>query len=945
MATSSDIWGPFLERKVPLGKKILKWLSNHVDVERRIGIVVESSGYAEQVSSDQEGAAPSGWRTMYARTQRLRLQAISLAILLAIIDQTQAFTLRYKYVRPHDLTAEESRVTQVGHEVKRDIVENEEFQVAPIGVALSLIMTTESEAETTFQNEIVTSNNLKETNQIEPTNEQVQSKVKVEDKTTFQNEIVTSNNLKETNQIEPTNEQVESKVKVEDSTSAATDNEVKSAQNLIPMMNSELERENSTPLTQVETTTVTTEGITTEASTNKESNESKTTDDIISIVNTTTPDVTVSEPPNTAVTTTESNIIETTHTWKKYTTIERKHVTVNENVVPLRLERIGDSINAHTTETRVSLEKAFNLAPDILSLQELKSHLLDATNSVPTEVNSTEIVSKRAGYLNHTTPELDALISTTVNALQASYEVETDGGVYEMDTHEESDYTLNKTSHSQMVEDALKEELLVEANLEDKNLFTTTPKSNRSYVEQNEITPSPEITRNDQQTDNYLIVRPINSDKKSILYTVSPNYKPLKKIEVQPSKPFVRDPDDNSWRNESLSSLGIVFKGKNSTKAFTEVIKNKTEIVMNNTTEPEKVLMKVDLRDRLEKIAEKRKRKKKIDNNGNTEYGDYEENSSGDTHTSKEKPEINLATLPTPPELVNPGIIFGTKLEESPNKYPSKKPKFTLDYYDGKDDDADYATYPNIDILKSTPRPRVQWPVTQRILDNTHHVRTYLPDRQPTVQYFPPRPKTQNDYKVPPFGHTAQPQTGSSETYTKNTENIPATYITTDKIQHVEYRPVGTNDGFRIRHYKDLLESVAQDMDYDKNGPYQRPITEEGPLVKSDYYGLRKEGIDKYVDYLNQNHERFKADFPVVFNTSIVHGTERGKVLASSSAMFKRLYNGAQTKEAFGFSNKPFDPNCDNVTVELSPAYELHYYVPDQEETEAGHTLPYGYTH
>ncbi|XP_063530895.1 uncharacterized protein LOC134741941 [Cydia strobilella] len=842
----------------------------------------------------------------YARTQRLRLQAISLAILLTIIDQTQPFTLRYDYARPHDLTAEESRVSEVRHELKRDNVENEEFQVAPIGVALSLTMTTESIAETTLNNEIVTSNNVTETYQIETTRN--------------------------------TNEQVESK-KVEDSTSAATDNNVKSV-NLISMLSSKLERKDTTPLPQVETTTVITETITTE-----EKYESKNIDDITSIVNTTTP-VTVSETSNTAGTTTESNIIETTPTWRKYTKIERKHGNVNENVVPLRTERIGDSINAHTTETRVSLEKAFNLAPDILSLQELKTHLLDATNSVPTEVNSTEIVSKRAGYLNHTKPELDDVIPTTVNASKAGYEVETEGVAYEMDSHEESDYPLNKTSHSQMAEDALKEELLVEANLEDKNLFTTTPKSDRSYVEQNEITPSPQSTQDDRQTDEYLTVRPISSDKKSILYTVSPNYKPLKKIEVQPSKPFVRDPDDNSWRNESLSSLGIVFKGKNSTKAFTEVIKNKTEIVMSNTTEPEKVLTKVDLRDRLEKIAEKRKRKKKIDRYGNTEYGDYEENSSGDTHTSQEKPEINLTTLPTPPELVNPGIIFGTKLEELPDKYSSKKPKFTLDYYDGKDDDADYATYPNIDILKSTPRPRVQWPVTQRILDNTHHVKTYLPDRQPTVQYFPPRPKTQNDNKFPtiePIGHTAHHLKNEPyETYTKNT---PSKYVTSDKIQHVEYRPVGANDGFMIRHYKDLLESVAKDMDYDKNSPYQTPTSDEGKSVKSEEYdyGQRKEGINKYVDYFNQNHERFKADFPVVFNTSIVHGAERGKVLASSSAMFKRLYNGAEAKEAFAFSNRPFDLNCDNVTVELSPAYELHYYVPEQEETGSDHTLPYGY--
>ncbi|XP_047988540.1 immunoglobulin A1 protease autotransporter-like [Leguminivora glycinivorella] len=819
-------------------------------------------------------------------TQRMRLQAVSLAILLAIIDQTQGFTLRYEYVRPHDLTAEESRVSEVRHDSKRDIVENEEFQVAPIGVALPLTMTTQTIPETTFTNEIVTTNVKPEKNETANTNEQEAKKVE----------------------------------------------------------HAELSKDTTT-LPQTETTVVITEvPVITETSVNK-NNESKNINDIPTTVIATSQDDTISEPPNTVATTIEPEIIATTTpSWKKYTKIERKNVDVNENVVPLRAERVGDSINAHTTETRVSLENAFNLAPDILSLQELKSHLLDATNSVPTEINPTEIVSKRAGYLDHTKPELEPAIST-VNASKAAYEADTESVAYEMDTHDDSYFTTNKTSHSQMAEDALKEELLVEAHLDDKTFFTPTPES-KFYIEQNEITPSSQIPPTgggDQQpSDDSLTVRPINSDKKSNLYTVSPNYKPLKKIEVQPSKPFVRDPDDNSWRNESLSSLGIVFKGKNSTKAFTEVIKNKTEIVMNNTntTEPEKVLTKVDLRDRLEKIAEKRKRKKKIDKFGNTEYGDYEENTSGDTH-SKETTETPLTTPPTPPELINAGITFGSKMEEFTEKYVSKKPKFTLDYYDGKDDDVDYATYPNIDILKSTPRPRVQWPVTQRILDNTHNVKTYLPDRQPTVQYFPPRTKTPNVHKFPAFRHTVQQENEPFETYTKLT---PSKYVTADKIQHVEYRPVGT-EGFMIRHYKDLLESVSKDIEYDKSSPYQTPMSDEGKSVKSEEYdyGQRKEGINKYVDYFNQNHERFKADFPVVFNTSIVHGAERGKVLASSTAMFKRLYNGAPTKETFIFSNKPFDPNCENVTVELSPAYELHYYVPDQEETATDHTLPYGY--
>lgn len=108
-------------------------------------------------------------------------------------------------------------------------------------------------------------------------------------------------------------------------------------------------------------------------------------------------------------------------------------------------------------------------------------------------------------------------------------------------------------------------------------------------------------TNINNSTEDILKVKPINFDKIKNLtfYTVSPNYKPLKKLEVQPPKPFIRDPDDNSWRNESISSLGIVFNPKNSSKPFTQVLKNKTETEWNNILDRDLKNDVPDLRERL----------------------------------------------------------------------------------------------------------------------------------------------------------------------------------------------------------------------------------------------------------------------------------------------------------------------------------------------------------
>lgn len=178
---------------------------------------------------------------------------------------------------------------------------------------------------------------------------------------------------------------------------------------------------------------------------------------------------------------------ETTPFWKKYTNIERIRTTnteADETVEISSTERIADSINAHSTQTRVSLEKAFELAPDILSLQQLKTHLmkttkaigyrdgLETSNSIESqtesippstvgrtteektqgtvteEENQLEMVSKRAGYLDHTKTTLITDTSTIANVSRDGL-IELDVIGYEVDT--DSFGTGNKTSQSQLV--------------------------------------------------------------------------------------------------------------------------------------------------------------------------------------------------------------------------------------------------------------------------------------------------------------------------------------------------------------------------------------------------------------------------------------------------------------------------------------------------------------
>lgn len=511
----------------------------------------------------------------------------------------------------------------------------------------------------------------------------------------------------------------------------------------------------------------------------------------------------------------------------------------------------------------------------------------------------------------------------------------------------------------------------------------------------------------DNSAEDKLSVKPINADKKAALYTVSPNYKPLKKIDVVPPKPFVRNPDDNSWRNESLSSLGIVFKGKNSSKPFTQVLKNKTETEWNTLLDKYNKDIEPELRERLVKISEIRKRKKMVDKFGETVYTDYEEsNSSSESSGLLNGDFPDNVMLPvadnTPPNPLKIDILRETAKETTTSRVyinteteisSTVKPKkiFTMESYDNDEDDADYVTLPNIDIKKFVTSKEGD---TQKSLPEKP-ILQFLPERKPTVQYFPPR----TTKKVQQINEYDDLQNKLNQFVVNTTpKKIPMNYPTiptypNQKLEisrHNTARPInqimprqkpldlnkniyltnpseveqsgfeGYNKGsYVIKHLGDFLNVASKDTDDDGNPPTYvtapplRGVTTnelKSSKVKppADYYDyeaqFRKDVLERFVENFNQNSDRFKVDFPILYNTSVVHSklAENGKAHASSSAFVKRLYDSEKVKP--GDYVKSYDPNCDR-TVELSPAYELHYYVPEEEEKEEVEpktiTLPY----
>ncbi|CAH0722064.1 unnamed protein product, partial [Brenthis ino] len=756
-------------------------------------------------------------------------------------------------------------------------------------------------------------------------------------------------------------------------------------------------------------------------------------------------------PDTTEVTTYEPETTEPElPVWKKYTTIDRKRplITSNEDISNNKTEEME---KAETKRSRVSLKDT--VTSDIPSLDKLKNDLLSSTlkqtleskdyvknmsssegnvTIPPVKLNSSKwdtIESMRAGYL-------DLSEKTTLSELLTAKETfdlninpkENLRAMFGIDT--ETDIPEEKAgskaqSQSQLNEDVIKEELLMEKvineNDENSKHVDTTVSLDK------EIETSQEQLQSNFSTTDKLSVKPINGErsKNTSLYTVNPNYKPLKKIEVQPPKLFVRDPDDNSWRNESLSSLGIVFKPKNSSKPFTQVLKNKTESEWNNLSEKDSKNDIPDLRERLQKMTEKRKSKrKKTDSFGNVVYFDYEENSNSVENTSKEElaptstPEISSTTLNSsseePPATTSPISLTTDNKSIEVDSYTTKKYKkfFNVpEYYDTtEEDDTDYLNMAKIDIKRFSTSKKTTTHTTSAPATHTTPIwttnRTPLtnpPGRKATIQYFPPLTTQKvsiNDYdnnfqyRVNSFTETESPKNVLPVNPTTPENNViqykPNIHnerfddyaVTTkphfDKNVYLTQPPLTTQTGYTlltedgafdrdayvIRNYKDFVNMAAKNNEFERNLDYipytQAPMegitkadvtyeTEKPKLNMDEEYEyesqFRKDVLQRFVENFNQNTDRFKGNFPVLFNNSVIHrDTHGGGEVASSRAFMRGLYNDVKPRHPH---KQPCDPNCEKMTVELSPAYELHYYMPEQEEKEEAVsppvTLPYPY--
>lgn len=434
------------------------------------------------------------------------------------------------------------------------------------------------------------------------------------------------------------------------------------------------------------------------------------------------------------------------------------------------------------------------------------------------------------------------------------------------------------------------------------------------------------------RSDEGLNVKPIATGKNHSLYTVSANYKPMKKLDVVPGKPQLRDPDDNSWRNQSLNNLGIVFKGKNSTKAFTQVLKNKTETELSSLVEKDNTTEAPELRERLEKLAEERKsKKKKTDKSG--EVVDYDDASSYFYKTTTDKGPSSPARIPS---------TARERLQSADRELTSPFNNIFKTYdYENSDDDVEYVTLPFLDLQKSaitktSTSGTTRSPTTRNWAQPTTK---QLLDRKPTVQYFPPRaPSTSKVY--------VKNDTEEDEFQRKMKEFEPEHNAPVTTAYYVLKEPELTTKAARMNVYipdtlrpelaeeyrvpadkaysfRDLMTRIGHEDDYDRANEYI-PSHRVKEAVTQRENPVKKEVIEKFMQNYNDNSKKFKVDYPVVYKSRVFHTDGSVVEPASSSASFQRQYRDRQR-------DRDRDPDCDKM-LELSADYELHYYVPEQEE-------------
>ncbi|KAL4709103.1 hypothetical protein ACJJTC_015642 [Scirpophaga incertulas] len=776
-----------------------------------------------------------------------------------------------------------------------------------------------------------------------------------------------------------------------------------------------------------------------------------------------------------STTTEASNVITIQPTWKMYTNIERKPLSTMLLKSDQSSDRSEELEKSETVTIKVTLEdKNVKMTPGDY-LQGDRQHKTQVTRDVANILlHSSPITEKVKSTVTESKKERDNITELASSTERTTAHTEERlsskrAGFLDASVKRTVTEAANTSQYADRVTTTEKQSTITKTEMNEQNVtnkvYAITPPSQlvQGVIEkENNVNNSMKLTEDKYDTtlDDSFSVKPISP--KGALYTVNPNYRKMKKIEVQSLRPFVRDPDDNSWRNESLSLLGIVFKAKNASKPFTQVLKNKTEAELNNLSDKDDKNEVSDLRERLEKIAEVRKsRKKKINKFGDTVYSDYEEATSSEVTN---KPKINtvpqtvittqgLAVASTSPSITTDHSTTPKSMRKNDSVTTKKPRKFNkfLEYYDTTDEyDADYILQPKIDLKKFTTRfeGRATASTPRSVLTTyaTKSTNGYkFPERKPTVQYFPPLPPNQKatikentDFLqkkvnlvdiIPPMPQIQNvtlkentdffqkkmsillpPSTGNQQVSVKENptffqknvnlndyvaepvdimrlslssrptttpqsrlaESGQPSYL--DSAYYVTHPPriaepsnrhsahhdeIYNRATYVINHFKHLMDEAAKNDD-DKQDylpsftePPLRGVTlneaaksHPAPVDEYDYAGnIRKDILNKFVDNFNQNSERFKVDFPILYNNSIVHrmAEDSGAVLASSTAFLKRLY---ETPPPNAYQLKACEPNCD-MKVELSPEYELHYYVPEQEETEVLEakqaTVPYPY--
>ncbi|XP_048479716.1 flocculation protein FLO11 [Plutella xylostella] len=609
--------------------------------------------------------------------------------------------------------------------------------------------------------------------------------------------------------------------------------------------------------------------------------------------------------------------------WKTYTTINRNTSsspiisTVNTTEKPEE----PTTEREPTTPTTECTSSSTEMTP---SSSESSESIISSSSTLVPEENydsgKTEVIStKRGGYINNSQGGTN---STRRNKSK---------NVSDDEDKEEEEPRTSKTmkeaaSRSQMIEEAL----LAEKRLSDKTAFQDVHNDLRT-----ESTSS-----NNNAEDKTNSKGP--AARNSSLYTVNPNYKPLKKIDVKTPKPYHKHPDDNSWRNESISSLGIVFNPKNSSKPLTEVLKNKTEtelVYMEREVTSTEV---PDLRERLEKLAELRKSKKyRTGQSSEKTDNDYEDIRS---------------FLPSPRPFEKGSLqknfeyyeSFFTTTEATTKSPLAKGKEKIMEYYENPElNTADYFNLANIDIKKSFVKGSSRRPdsttSTMSSADYAVSIGQFPPERKATVQYFPPRPekstyppvlmttgkydfqKNLEQYAIMDEADPTTTEKPTPSTLPPLTTNRNYVYYETNTNEGTTYNPQ-TPPG--VTTFIELLgKTNADDRIYNERfvpDPYQRDV------------------INRFVENYNKNHERFRVPYPVVYNNSVSHDSGGGSRQLVQQ-VFETERAPAAVTRLYLEQTKAYDLNLEKRD---DSDYEQLYFLPQDQINVGGDLqapLPFGY--